>query len=227
MIYRDRIEAGEVLAGALMKWRGTNPLVVAIPRGAVPLGKIVAARLDGELDLVLVRKLHAPGNPEFAIGAVDETGWTYLADYAAQTGATSEYIAREVESETDTIRRRRALFTPGRAPVDAAGRVVIVVDDGRHDDRGIARDAGARAATAGVRGAGRLGARGGDGASLCRRGRLPGHAGVLSRGRPVLSRLHAGQRRGGRRAAASGARGGRGRRAWELNRRIAPAIASR
>ncbi len=130
MIYRDRIEAGEVLAGALMKWRGMNPLVVAIPRGAVPLGKIVAARLDGELDLVLVRKLHAPGNPEFAIGAVDETGWTYLADYAAQTGATSEYIAREVESETDTIRRRRALFTPGRAPVDAAGRVVIVVDDG-------------------------------------------------------------------------------------------------
>lgn len=130
MIYRDRAEAGELLASALTKWRGTKPLVAAIPRGAVPLGKIIAERLHGELDIVLARKLHAPGNPEFAIGAVDETGWTYLADHTVEAGASREYIEREVAIELETIRRRRALYTPDRAPADAAGRVVIVVDDG-------------------------------------------------------------------------------------------------
>lgn len=130
MIFRDRSEAGESLAGALIKWRGSHPLIAAIPRGAVPMGKIIAERLDGDLDVVLTRKLHAPGNPEFAIGAVDETGWTYIADYAEQTGATRDYIAREVAAELETMRRRRAQYTPARAPVDPSGRVVIAVDDG-------------------------------------------------------------------------------------------------
>jgi predicted phosphoribosyltransferase len=130
VIYRDRAEAGEMLATALLKWRAGKPLVVAIPRGAVPMGKIVAARLDGELDVVLTRKLRAPGDSEFAIGAVDETGWTYLAEYAGETGASRQYIEREVAVELDTIRRRRAMYTPGRAPIDANDRVVIVVDDG-------------------------------------------------------------------------------------------------
>lgn len=130
MIFRDRAEAGALLADALAKWRGKNPLVVAIPRGAVPMGEIVAERLDGELDVVLTRKLHAPGNEEFAIGAVDETGWIYLTDYAFEAGASRDYVDREVASERETIRRRRATYTPDRAPVDASGRVVIVVDDG-------------------------------------------------------------------------------------------------
>ena len=94
------------------------------------MGKIVADRLGGELDVVLTRKLHAPGDPEFAIGAVDETGWTYLADYAEQTGASRQYVERQVAIELETIRRRRATYTPGRAPIDASDRVVIVVDDG-------------------------------------------------------------------------------------------------
>ena len=130
MIFRDRSEAGEMLARALAKWRGENPLVVAIPRGAVPMAKIIADALDGELDIVMTRKLHAPGNPEFAIGAVDETGWTYLADYAEQTGATRPYIEREAATEMETMRRRRAEYTPGRPPIDPKGRVVIAVDDG-------------------------------------------------------------------------------------------------
>jgi predicted phosphoribosyltransferase len=130
MIYRDRAEAGERLADALRRWRGHHPLVVAIPRGAVPMGKIVADRLGGELDVVLTRKLPAPGNPEFAVGAIDETGWKYLADYAREAGASPQYIERAAAAELDTIHRRRALYTPHRAPIDAAGRVVIVVDDG-------------------------------------------------------------------------------------------------
>ncbi len=130
LVYRDRTEAAELLARALAPWRGTNPLVVAIPRGAVPMGKLIAERLGGELDVVLIRKLHAPGNPEFAVGAVDETGWTYIADYAESAGATRAYLEAEIAAELDTIRRRRALYTPGRAPIDATDRVVIVVDDG-------------------------------------------------------------------------------------------------
>ena len=130
MIFDDRAEAGELLARALTKWRGSHPLVVAIPRGAVPMASIIAERLDGDLDVVLTRKLGAPGNPEFAIGAIDETGWTYLADYAESTGATREYVEQEVSAQLETMRRRRAQYTPARSPADLAGRVVIVVDDG-------------------------------------------------------------------------------------------------
>jgi predicted phosphoribosyltransferase len=130
VIYRDRAEAAELLAKALSKWRGRHPLVAAIPRGAVPMGKIIAERLQGELDVVLIRKLRAPGNPEFAIGAVDETGWTYVAAYADEVGGSRAYVEREVAAQLETIRRRRASYTPGRPPLAAAARVVIVVDDG-------------------------------------------------------------------------------------------------
>jgi putative phosphoribosyl transferase len=130
MIFRDRIEAGELLGEALAKWRGQNPLIAAIPRGAVPMGKIIADRLGGDIDVVLTRKLSAPGNPEFAIGAVDETGWTYLADYAEQTGATREYVERAAAAEQKTMSRRRAQYTPAQPLRDPFDRVVIVVDDG-------------------------------------------------------------------------------------------------
>lgn len=130
MIFRDRIEAGERLAEVLSAWRGRRPLVVVIPRGAVPMGKLVADRLAGDFDIVLTRKLHAPWDPEFAVGAVDEAGWTYVSDDAAPSGASPEYLRQQAAAELATMRQRRALYTPGRAPLDAAGRVVIVVDDG-------------------------------------------------------------------------------------------------
>jgi predicted phosphoribosyltransferase len=130
MIYRDRTDAAHRLAHELGRWRGTNPLVAAIPRGAVPMGRIIADELGGELDVVLTRKLAAPGNPEFAVGAIDETGWTYIADYAERAGATRVYLEREVAAQLATIRERRMRYTPERAPIDAGGRVVIVVDDG-------------------------------------------------------------------------------------------------
>ena len=130
MMFRNRIDAGQQLVAALAQWRGTSPLIFAIPRGAVPMGKVVADGLDGELDVVLIRKLHAPGNPEFAVGAVDETGWSYIADYAARAGATPDYLRREIAAELETMRRRRAQYTPVRPPLDPAGRIAIVVDDG-------------------------------------------------------------------------------------------------
>ena len=129
-MFRTRSEAGEQLARALDQWRGSRPLVVAIPRGAVPMGRVVAERLGGDLDVVLTRKLGAPGNPEYAVGAIDESGWTYLTEYAESAGATQDYVARQAAAEMETMRRRRAQYTPARPPLDPAGRVVIVVDDG-------------------------------------------------------------------------------------------------
>ena len=129
-MFRDRADAGARLGRALAAWRGKVPLVFAIPRGAVPMGKIIADALQGELDVVLTRKLAAPGNPEFAIGAVDETGWSFVADYAAQAGASPAYVEGEIAAEMAMMRKRRAEYTPVRPPLDPAGRVVIVVDDG-------------------------------------------------------------------------------------------------
>jgi predicted phosphoribosyltransferase len=130
VLFQDRLDAGRQLVVALAQWRGAKPLILAIPRGAVPMGKVIADGLGGELDVVLTRKLHAPGNPEFAVGAVDETGWSYIADYAARAGATAAYLERAIAAEQETMRRRRAQYTPVRPPLDPAGRIAIVVDDG-------------------------------------------------------------------------------------------------
>lgn len=130
MIFSNRAEAASLLAEKLSSYKGRNPLVLAIPRGAVPMAKIIAGVLEGELDVVLVRKLRAPFNPEFAIGSMDESGWAYIADYAEQAGASKDYIEQEKKAQLETMRRRRAQYTPVRPPIDPAGRIVIVVDDG-------------------------------------------------------------------------------------------------
>jgi predicted phosphoribosyltransferase len=130
MIFSNRDQAARLLAERLAAYKGRNPLVLAIPRGAVPMAKIVADALDGEFDVVLVRKLGAPGNPEFAIGAIDETGWAYLGPYAALAGADEGYIERAKAQELATIRKRRAQYSPLHPPIDPQGRIVIVVDDG-------------------------------------------------------------------------------------------------
>ena len=130
MRFRDRADAAGKLAAALHAYRGKNPLVLAIPRGAVPMGRVLAAELGGELDIVLVRKLRAPDSPELAVGAIDESGWTYVADYARSVGADDAYLGEEQRRQLETLRERRAQYTPQRAPHDAAGRIAIVVDDG-------------------------------------------------------------------------------------------------
>jgi predicted phosphoribosyltransferase len=128
--FDDRLDAARQLADALRTYRGTRPVVLAIPRGAVPMGAQIARDLDGELDVVLVRKLGAPGNPEFAVGAVDESGWTYIPPYARELGCTEASLARERDAQVALMRRRRAMYTPDRGPLEVAGRTCIVVDDG-------------------------------------------------------------------------------------------------
>jgi predicted phosphoribosyltransferase len=130
MVFQDREEAARLLADRLRPYRGQNPLVLAIPRGAVPMGAIIAEALEGELDVVLVHKLGAPGNPEYAIGSLDEAGHVYLSDAARAAGADAAYLERVKRDELATLRRRREQYTPVRPPIDPAGRVVIVVDDG-------------------------------------------------------------------------------------------------
>ncbi|MDO8346498.1 MAG: phosphoribosyltransferase family protein [Rugosibacter sp.] len=129
-MFRDRDEAARRLAEQLAGYRGKHPLILAIPRGAVPMAQVIAEALDGEFDVVLVRKLRAPFSPEFAIGAVDEGGWTYIADHATAAGASAAYIEAEKQTQMETIRQRRAQYTPIHPPLDPAGRIVVVVDDG-------------------------------------------------------------------------------------------------
>lgn len=129
-MFRDRLDAAQQLAVRLKSYRGKHPLVLGIPRGAVPMAKIIADQLEGELDVVLVRKLRAPQQPELAIGSVDESGWTYLSEYAQAYGGTADYLAAEKQTQMATLRQRRAQYTPIRPPISPAGRIVIVIDDG-------------------------------------------------------------------------------------------------
>lgn len=130
MRFRDREQAAHLLGEKLAAYKGKQPVVLAIPRGAVPMGKIIAAALGGELDVILVHKLGAPGNPELAIGAVDESGHTYLSQHVHELNVSDAYIAAEKEAQLTTLRQRRAQYSPVRPPLDVAGRIVIVVDNG-------------------------------------------------------------------------------------------------
>lgn len=128
--FASRLDAAKELLQPLEAYRGRKPLVLAIPRGAVPMGKYLADHLGGDFDIVLVRKIGAPMDPECAIGAVDETGWVYVSPYARQFASDEAYIAREKAQQLEVLRKRRAQYTPYRHPIDPTGRVVIVVDDG-------------------------------------------------------------------------------------------------
>lgn len=130
MIFANRQDAGRQLAQALAAYRGRNPLILAIPRGAVPMGQTIAELLQGELDVALVRKLTSPYSSEFALGAIDESGWAYIADYAASAGGTPDYLEREKQRQMATLQERRAQYTPLHPPIDPAGRIVILIDDG-------------------------------------------------------------------------------------------------
>lgn len=129
MAFENRAEAGRLLARHLDKYRGQHPLVLAIPRGAVPMGRIVADALDGELDVVLVRKLRAPYNPELAIGSIDERGAVYL-DPETRDLWDEPYLEAEKKTQLATLGQRRQQYEPAGPPIEASGRVVIVLDDG-------------------------------------------------------------------------------------------------
>ncbi len=129
-LFIDRNDAAEQLAQRLLPYRDQNVLVLAIPRGAVPMAKVIADRLNAELDVVLIRKLGAPYNPEFAIGAVAEDGWVYLSPNINALHVSQDQIEQIRDAQLKTIRQRRERYTPLKPPADPNGRTVIVVDDG-------------------------------------------------------------------------------------------------
>lgn len=130
-MFRDREEAGLLLARELKKRRWSDPVVLAIPRGGLVIGAVLARELPAELDVVLARKLPAPGQPELALGAVSEDGEAILNPSLVHlVAAERDYIAREVERQWAEIRRRQALYRKVRPPARLSGRSVIVTDDG-------------------------------------------------------------------------------------------------
>lgn len=130
MVFRNREQAARLIAERLARYRGQRPLILAIPRGAVPMGRVIARALDGELDVVLVHKLGAPGQPELAIGAVDEFGSLLLDENARDLGVPDSYLDEEARAQLEMLRRRRRAYSPVRPPVSPAGRVTVVLDDG-------------------------------------------------------------------------------------------------
>jgi putative phosphoribosyl transferase len=128
MHFRDRDDAARQLADKLAHYRGQRPLVLGVPRGAVPMAAIIAEALEGDLDVVLVHKLRTPFQPELAMGAVDEGGEVLRYDTGAHV--SEEDVAREVAEQRAVLRRRREAYTGEGGPTSAAGRVVIIMDDG-------------------------------------------------------------------------------------------------
>lgn len=129
--FEDRRDAGRVLARSLERYRGENVLVLGIPRGGVPVAAEVARALDADLDVVVARKLGAPGSPELAIGAVTANGGRYLnEEIIAALGVPESYIERVTAEERAEARRRERRFRGPHAMGEMRGRTVIIVDDG-------------------------------------------------------------------------------------------------
>jgi putative phosphoribosyl transferase len=130
-MFRDREDGAYRLVQRLKGRKFHDPLVLAIPRGGVATGAVLARELGAELDVVLSRKLRAPGQPELAIGAVSEDGEVYLNHDAWQIlGVSEQYLAAERRHQLGEIARRKKLFRDVRPQAPVAGRSVIVTDDG-------------------------------------------------------------------------------------------------
>jgi putative phosphoribosyl transferase len=133
MPFRDRSEAGRRLAKALAAYKLEKPVILALPRGGVPVAAEVAAVLDAPLDLILVRKIGVPTQPELAIGAVVDGGHPIIVrneDIVQLVGVSETEFKAMGDAELAEIERRRRRYLGDRARVEVSGRVAIVIDDG-------------------------------------------------------------------------------------------------
>jgi putative phosphoribosyl transferase len=133
MIFRDRKDAGRKLAAALGGFQGQDCVVLALPRGGVPVAAEVADALDAPLDLLLVRKIGAPRQPELAVGAVIDGGEPIVVrdpEIMRATGTSESAFQAICARELKEIERRRTFYLGSRKPVPLAGRIAIIVDDG-------------------------------------------------------------------------------------------------
>lgn len=128
-MFLDRVDAGNKLAEALFTYKGQPVVVYAIPRGGVVLGVEVARALEAPLDLIVVRKIGHPLQPEYAIGAVAEDG--YVVTNSEETARLNKHwLDRATAAELHEAQRRRRLFLQDRTPVDVKNKIAIIVDDG-------------------------------------------------------------------------------------------------
>lgn len=131
MIFKDRIEAGKLLSERLMAYKDRNVLVLGIPRGGVVVANEVAKALNGELDVIVTKKIGAPGNPEFAIGAIDARGHLVLnEDIASSLEALADYLEEEKERVIERVKAYERKFRGDRPSLRIKDRIVIIVDDG-------------------------------------------------------------------------------------------------
>jgi putative phosphoribosyl transferase len=132
MRFTDRISAGRLLAGELLKLELKRPVVYALPRGGLPVAFEVAQALKAPLDILLVRKIGVPWQRELAAGAVadDAQNIVFNKDVISSAGMQRGQVEEAAKAELREIERRRALYLRGRSPVDAKGREAIIVDDG-------------------------------------------------------------------------------------------------
>jgi putative phosphoribosyl transferase len=131
-MFRDRSEAGRALAARLSVWSGrTDVVVVALPRGGVPVAAEVADALQAPLDILVARKLGLPGHEELAMGAVAPNGIVVLDEpLIARVGVSAAAVAAVRQKEERELERRQTVYRGGRSEADVAGRIVILVDDG-------------------------------------------------------------------------------------------------
>jgi putative phosphoribosyl transferase len=129
-MFRDRSEAGERLADAVVELVDGPAVVLGVPRGGVIVAAPVARRLGAPLDVVVPRKIRAPGNPELGIGAVAPGVEVLDDEVIARLRIDPSYLSREVALEQDEVERRTAVYRGARSPVELTGRTAIVVDDG-------------------------------------------------------------------------------------------------
>ena len=130
-LFTDRRDAGRQLGEALQRFRNEEPLVIALPRGGVPVGFEVAQALAAPLDILLVRKIGAPFNPEYGIGAIAEGGVRFIRREDVELiGIPDEELEAIVAREAAELERRRRLYRGDLEPLPVAGRTVILVDDG-------------------------------------------------------------------------------------------------
>lgn len=130
MLFQDRRDAGRQLAPLLARYRDQDPVVLALPRGGVPVALPVAQALEAPLDVLVARKLGAPGHEELGIGAIAAGATVLDHDAIRYLRVPEAYLARTIEREGLELTRREALYREGRPPVPVSGRTVIVVDDG-------------------------------------------------------------------------------------------------
>jgi len=127
--FRDRVDAGKRLAALLAKYQGQNAVVYALPRGGVPVGKEIARKLHCPLDLVIIRKIGHPWNPEYALGAVAEDG-LLVVNEEELAQVDRKWFEAEKARQMAEARRRRELYLQGKEPIPATGKIAILVDDG-------------------------------------------------------------------------------------------------